>query len=451
MKKKVDLVSGNILKTLVTLSLPILGTAFIQMAYSLVDMIWIGRAGSAAVAAVGTAGFFSWFGNSLVTISKTGAEVGVSQAIGKNNSKERNEYVYSSLFLCITMAIIYGILLIVFRDGLIGFFNLGDETIIRMSKEYLIVIALGMICAFINPQLTGIFTASGNSKTPFIVNTIGLVMNIVLDPILIFGMFNIKPLGVVGAALATVFSQLIVSLIFIYTFIKHGYNISFNNRKYINRKIIKRVCKYGGPTAIQNCLFTFFSMLIGRVVAMAGPVSIAVQKVGSQIESISWMTAGGFSSALTAFVGQNYGAKRNDRVLKGYVSTLFISCLVGVFATVLLVFAGEQLFRLFINESEAIIQGADYLRILGYSQLFMCLEITTAGAFYGIGKTMTPSLISIIFTGLRVPVAIILFKPELLGINGVWWSISGSSIIKGIILVILFYFMFIKKINKSIA
>ncbi|MDU3722496.1 MAG: MATE family efflux transporter [Clostridium celatum] len=451
MKKKVDLVSGNILKTLVTLSLPILGTAFIQMAYSLVDMIWIGRAGSAAVAAVGTAGFFSWFGNSLVTISKTGAEVGVSQAIGKNNSKERNEYVYSSLFLCITMAIIYGILLIVFRDGLIGFFNLGDETIIRMSKEYLIVIALGMICAFINPQLTGIFTASGNSKTPFIVNTIGLVMNIVLDPILIFGMFNIKPLGVVGAALATVFSQLIVSLIFIYTFIKHGYNISFNNRKYINRKIIKRVCKYGGPTAIQNCLFTFFSMLIGRVVAMAGPVSIAVQKVGSQIESISWMTAGGFSSALTAFVGQNYGAKRNDRVLKGYVSTLFISCLVGVFATVLLVFAGEQLFRLFINESEAIIQGADYLRILGYSQLFMCLEITTAGAFYGIGKTMTPSLISIIFTGLRVPVAIILFKPELLGINGVWWSISGSSIIKGIILVIFFYFMFIKKINKSIA
>ena len=451
MKKKVDLVSGNILKTLVTLSLPILGTAFIQMAYSLVDMIWIGRAGSAAVAAVGTAGFFSWFGNSLVTISKTGAEVGVSQAIGKNNSKERNEYVYSSLFLCITMAIIYGILLIVFRDGLIGFFNLGDETIIRMSKEYLIVIALGMICAFINPQLTGIFTASGNSKTPFIVNTIGLVMNIVLDPILIFGMFNIKPLGVVGAALATVFSQLIVSLIFIYTFIKHGYNISFNNRKYINRKIIKRVCKYGGPTAIQNCLFTFFSMLIGRVVAMAGPVSIAVQKVGSQIESISWMTAGGFSSALTAFVGQNYGAKRNDRVLKGYVSTLFISCLVGVFATVLLVFAGEQLFRLFINESEAIIQGADYLRILGYSQLFMCLEITTAGAFYGIGETMTPSLISIIFTGLRVPVAIILFKPELLGINGVWWSISGSSIIKGIILVILFYFMFIKKINKSIA
>ena len=76
MKKRVDLVSGNIIGTLITLSLPILGTSFIQMAYNLVDMIWIGKAGSAAVAAIGTAGFFSWFGNSLVLITKTGAEVG---------------------------------------------------------------------------------------------------------------------------------------------------------------------------------------------------------------------------------------------------------------------------------------------------------------------------------------------------------------------------------------
>lgn len=434
MKKKVDLVSGNILKTLVTLSLPILGTAFIQMAYSLVDMIWIGRAGSAAVAAVGTAGFFSWFGNSLVTISKTGAEVGVSQAIGKNNSKERNEYVYSSLFLCITMAIIYGILLIVFRDGLIGFFNLGDETIIRMSKEYLIVIALGMICAFINPQLTGIFTASGNSKTPFIVNTIGLVMNIVLDPILIFGMFNIKPLGVVGAALATVFSQLIVSLIFIYTFIKHGYNISFNNRKYINRKIIKRVCKYGGPTAIQNCLFTFFSMLIGRVVAMAGPVSIAVQKVGSQIESISWNSCDGFASALSSFVGQNYGAKKIDRINKSTKYALIGVSIWGVITTAILVFLGEPIFRTFINEPDAIIKGTDYLKILGYSQLFMCFEITVSGIFKGLGRTYIPSIIIAVLTGMRIPMAILLCRLDVLGLNGIWWSITISSIVKGILL-----------------
>ena len=449
MKKKVDLVSGSIVKTLLTLSLPILGTSFIQMAYSLVDMIWIGKAGSAAVAAVGTAGFFAWFGNSMVMITKTGAEVGVSQSIGKNNEKERKCYVYSSIFLCILMSIIYGIILIAFKDKLIGFFNLGDPVIIKMSIDYLIVISLGMICAFLNPQFTGIFTASGNSKTPVVVNTVGLIMNIILDPILIFGIGGIKPLGVVGAALATVLSQMLVTIIFIYTFIKNGYNFSFNNKRFVKLKYLKSICVLGGPTAIQNCLFTFFSMLIGRIVASAGPVAIAVQKVGSQIESISWMTAGGFASALTAFVGQNYGAKRNDRVIKGYVSTIIISCILGVFTTLLLVFAGGPIFSIFIDEKEAILQGIDYLRILGYSQLFMCIEITTSGAFYGVGKTITPSIVGIIFTGLRVPIAMLLFRPEILGINGVWWSISGSSIVKGILLFVLFFFMVIKPLKKQ--
>lgn len=451
MKKRVDLVSGNIIGTLITLSLPILGTSFIQMAYNLVDMIWIGKAGSAAVAAIGTAGFFSWFGNSLVLITKTGAEVGVSQSIGKNDECERNSYIYSSITLALIMAIVYTVILILFKKELIGFFNLGDVEIIKMSLDYLIIIALGMICAFLNPQFTGIFTASGNSKTPFIVNTIGLIVNIVLDPILIFGIGKVSPLGVKGAALATVLSQLLVTIIFIYVFIKNGYNFNLYNNKFINLKYIKNICKYGGPTAIQNCLFTFFAMLIGRIVAVAGPVAIAVQKVGSQIESISWMTAGGFASALTAFVGQNYGAKRMDRVLKGYKSTLLISCILGLFTTIVLIVFGEKLFSIFINETEAIKQGADYLRILGYSQLFMCIEITTNGAFYGMGKTITPSIIGIIFTGLRVPLAMLLFNIELLGINGIWWSISSSSIIKGILLITLFTIMVVRPLRKEIV
>ncbi|MBM6839243.1 MATE family efflux transporter, partial [Clostridium saudiense] len=107
MKKKVDLVSGNIFKALFALSLPILGTSFIQMAYSMVDMIWIGRVGSAAVAAIGTAGFFAWFGSSLVLVTRTGAEVGVSQAIGKKDNNLREKYVYNSLTMAIVIAIIY--------------------------------------------------------------------------------------------------------------------------------------------------------------------------------------------------------------------------------------------------------------------------------------------------------------------------------------------------------
>ena len=123
----------------------------------------------------------------------------------------------------------------------------------------------------------------------------------------------------------------------------------------------------------------------------------------------------------------------------------------GSITTVVLVFFGEIIFRAFINEQDAIIKGIDYLRILGYSQLFMCIEITTNGAFYGMGKTITPSIIGIIFTGLRVPLAMFLFNIELLGINGIWWSISSSSIIKGILLITLFTIMVVRPLRKEIA
>ncbi|MCF0148319.1 MAG: MATE family efflux transporter [Clostridium sp.] len=450
MKRSVDLVSGNISSTLIKLSLPILGTSFIQMAYNMIDMIWVGRIGSNAVAAIGTAGFFTWFGSSLVLISKIGAQIGVSQSIGKKDFNERNKTIYNSLLITVLVALIYTVFLIVFRKGLVGFFKLGDTEINNMAIGYLVVVSIGMIFSFLNPLFTSIFNAAGSSKIPFLINTIGLIVNIVFDPILIFGLLGFPALGVVGAALATVGAQAIVTFIFIIAFIKNGYSLELKNVKYIDKETILKICKLGIPTAVQSCSFAFFAMIIGRLIAAWGPVAIAVQKVGSQIEAISWMTAEGFGAALTAFVGQNYGADKWDRILKGYKVTMILSSVIGIFATILLIFAGESIFSIFIPEAEAIKAGGIYLKILGISQLFMCIEITTAGAFNGLGNTVTPSLVSIIFTGLRIPIAIFLSGFAALELNGVWWSISGTSIIKGMLLLSLFIFMIIIPNRKKV-
>ncbi|MBQ6819746.1 MAG: MATE family efflux transporter [Clostridium sp.] len=443
MKKTVDLVSGNIFSTLVKLSLPILGTSFIQMAYNLIDMMWVGRIGSNAVAAVGTVGFFTWFGSALVYISKIGGQIGISQAIGKKDNIEKNKFIYNSLLINILIALVYTVILLVFKERLIGFFKLGDSEIINMSLKYLVIVSVGMIFSFLNPLFTGVFNASGSSKLPFVINTIGLVINIILDPVLIFGLCGFPALGVVGGALATVGAQAIVTIIFVVIFIKSGYTLGMENKKYLDKKISYKICRLGIPSALQNCCFSIFAMVIGRVVANWGPVAIAVQKVGSQIEAISWMTAEGFAVALTSFIGQNYGAKRWDRIIKGYKTTMAMATSIGIFATLLLVFAGEGLFSIFIPEADAIREGSIYLTILGFSQLFMCIEITTAGAFNGLGDTVTPSWVSIILTGCRIPIAIYLSSIASLGIKGVWWSISGTSIIKGILLVILFIFIII--------
>ncbi|SHJ86668.1 MATE family efflux transporter [Paramaledivibacter caminithermalis] len=439
MTQEKSLISGNIFNELIKLAIPIMGTSFLQMAYSMTDMIWIGRVGSRAVAAVGTAGFFPWLAIAFIRISQIGAEVGVAQSIGKDDIKGAKGFARSALQLDFIIALLYGIFLILFRKPLIGFFKIEDAYVVNRAIDYLSIIGLGTVFSFANPVFTSVFNGAGKSKPPFLINSVGLIANMILDPLLIFGIGPLPGLGVRGAAIATITAQLIVTIIFL-LYVKKD-TLFLSEVKFYNLPelmYIKKIVKLGFPATLQSGMFTIFAMIIARIIANWGPIPIAVQKVGSQIESISWMTAHGFATALSAFVGQNYGAGKIKRVYRGYFTALGIMSIIGVCTSLLLILFAKPIFTIFIPEDKAIVQGVIYLRILGVSQFFMCIEITTTGAFNGLGKTLPPSLISIIFTGLRIPAALMLSKPEILGLNGVWWSISLSSVIKGIILVIWF-------------
>jgi len=431
---KNNLTEGKILPVLIKLALPIMGTSFVQMAYNMTDMIYIGRLGSSAVAGVGTAGFFTWFAMAFILISRIGAEIGISQSIGKGDTKLAKKYANNTIILNIILGLIYGAFLIIFRKQLVGFFSLENKNVIDMAIDYLVIVSAGINFYFINPVFTGIYNGTGDSRTPFRFNVVGLVTNMILDPMLIFGVGPIPALGIKGAAIATVFAQVVVTTLFIMSAKKFRLLRSFSFKN-LDAENMKSIFKYGLPVAMENGLFTIFAMLIARIIADWGEVPIAVQKVGSQIESISWMTAGGFQTAISAFVGQNYGAKKWNRIVKGYKIGILTVSIIGIFATFLLIFGAAPIFSFFIPEESTLPYGIAYLKILGVSQLFMCIEIATAGAFNGVGKTLPPSLISIVFTGLRIPMALILSSPNLLGLNGVWWSISISSVIKGILLI----------------
>ncbi|NLM10262.1 MAG: MATE family efflux transporter [Clostridiaceae bacterium] len=444
MGKTYNLTDGNITKTLFRLALPIMGTSFAEMAYSLIDMIWVGKIGTEAVAAVGTVGFFTWLANAFILIPKIGAGVGVAQSAGQKDMEEAKKYIKHSLQMAVCLALIYGFIMIVFRKGLIGFFNLGEARIIKSAIDYLVIVSCGFIFYFINPVFTAVFNGYGDSQTPFIINTIGLIANVILDPLLILGIGPFPRLEVIGAALATVISQGIATLIFI---IKARKTIVIFSGIHLFKKPdlthVKMIANMGLPTALQSGLFSTIGMVLARIIAQWGATPIAVQKIGSQIEAISWMTAGGFQSAMSAFVGQNYGAKKWERVKKGYFTGMTIVSVIGIFATALLFFGARLLFSVFIKEEEAIRLGIQYLKILGFSQLFMCIEITTAGAFYGIGKTIPPSITGIILNVLRIPGALILSSTSL-GLDGIWWAISVSSIFKGIVLTV-WYIIVLKK------
>ena len=197
----------------------------------------------------------------------------------------------------------------------------------------------------------------------------------------------------------------------------------------------------------MNIIFPIIGMIIARLVADWGDAAVAVQKVGSQIESISWMTADGFAAAVNSFIAQNCGAGNLRRARKGFGAAFLLMTIWGIFCTALLVFCAAPIFRFFIPEADVLPMGVDYLVILGYSELFMCWEILVGGAYAGFGNTLPSSVVSIVVTGLRIPAAMAL-SATALGLNGVWWSLSISSILKGVILTGIFL-VFLARLPKK--
>lgn len=446
MKGTKNLTEGPTLRQLFALAMPIMATSFIQMAYSLTDMAWVGRLGSEAIAAVGSVGLLTWMSSSLALLNKVGAEVSVGQAIGMKDESATRGFSTHNLTLSLLISACWASLLFAFASPIIGIYEL-ETHIANNAISYLRIVSTALPFVFMSATCTGIFNASGRSKIPFTINAIGLIANMILDPLFIF----VFHWGTNGAALATWIAQAGVFLLFIYQL--KGKRILWDNFRFFGRlrkDYTLRILKIGLPVATLNSLFAFVNMFLGRTAStVGGHLGLMAMTTSGQIEAITWNTSQGFSTALSAFVAQNYAARKISRVMEALKSTLFMTFFFGIFCSCLFIFEGNEIFSIFVPEKEAYKTGGLALRIDGYSQLFMMLEITIQGVFYGMGRTIPPAVISITCNYLRIPLAL-LFVSLGWGLAGIWWSISLTSILKGIIIFVWFIAIKKKTLDKLI-
>ena len=200
----------------------------------------------------------------------------------------------------------------------------------------------------------------------------------------------------------------------------------------------KNIFRLGFPVAAMNVFFSFVNMNLVRIASIhGGHLGVTSQTTGGQIEGITWNTTQGFATALGSFVAQNFSANRMDRAKKALTYTLKIMLSLGVVVTAAFMLYGKNIFSVFIPEREAYLAGGDYLFILGISQIFMMLELTMQGMFNGIGRTNPPAIISISFNATRIPLA--MFLASHMGVTGVWWAITITTIFKGIILTLWYH------------
>ena len=429
-----NLTKGPILKTLTKLAIPIMASSFLGTLYNITDMAWIGLLGSKAIAGVGVGGMFTWLSQGLAAMARMGGQVQVAQCIGRGERDRAHGFAQAAVQLATLMGMAYAVISLLFTRQMVAFFQLTDPEAQTAALSYT-KIACGLIVfSFLTLTMTGLYTAQGDSKTPFLANLIGLVTNMILDPVLILGPGPFPKLGVVGAAIATVTAQAIVmTMMILGVIIQKKENVLKGIRltAKIPKEYLGGLCRIGIPTAIQGMAYCAISMVLTRMVSAYGAEAVATQRVGGQIESISWNTADGFAAALNAFIAQNYGAGKMDRVRKGYRASLWTVGIWGLLISLVFICFPQAIADIFFHEPKAVATAVGYLVIIGFSEAFMCVELTTVGALSGLGRTRLCSIISITFTSARIPLAIIL--GGLIGLSGIWWALSVTSIIKGII------------------
>lgn len=436
--KKIDLTKGNVLKVLATLSLPIIGSSVLQFTYNLVDMLWVGGLGSNAVASIGSASFFIGLGYSINALVVIGTGIKVSHAVGKKDEDEIKAYINSGLILNTVIGLIYAFALIFIGKNLIGILDLNNIIVEKNAYIYLLLSAPMMFLSFFNILYIRIFNSFGNNKVALKISAIGIIINIILDPLFIY----VFKLGVAGAAFTTLLANLFMFIMF---HINSNKMFKINLKNGIDFEKIKEIATLGLPMSFQRVLFTLVNIALARIISKFGSDAIAAQKIGLQIESVVYMVVGGLNGAIASFVGQNFGAKKYKRINEGYNTALAIGSIYATIVMVIFILKPEILAKIFIREESTIAIASNYIRIIGFSQIFSTIEMISNGVFTGLGLPKISATVSILFTLIRIPLALILIN--YLGVNGIWWSISISSICKGLSV----YLIYKLKIGKEYA
>ena len=443
---KYSLVDGSIGGKLFFVALPLIGTQIIQMAYNLTDMFWLGRLGSDSVAASGTVGLFLWLSMAFMLFGRMGAEIGVSQNLGRGDRERALSFVRTSIIVSIALGVIIALVYRYGRSALVGLFNIQEPNVEQDAKDYLAIISIGVPFSFLASAISGIFSGAGNTRISLIINGIGLALNMLLDPILIFN----ADMGIQGAAVATVIAQATaacLSLLALFRYKSRPFEI-IGLLKRIDTQVLKQIFVWVTPVSVESFLFTFLSMIIAALITTYGAGAMAASRVSTQIESLNWLIAGGFGSALTTFTGQNYGAGKWERIHRGFKISSWLMVCWGVLLTLFFYFGGRAIFGLFIPNDPAVVDiGVQYLRTMALIQIPSCLEGVAAGIFRGQGKTVPPSVSSVTVNALRVVLAFLLSRYTSLGLAGIWIAIAAGAGTRGAC-VYIWYLFYNKKIKK---
>jgi putative MATE family efflux protein len=426
----------------VTLSLawPVFISRLLHTVFHLANIAWVGRIGADQIAAVTTSIFVLWTVQSLAGMVSIGATSIMARHFGAGDRLEAARTAGQALFAGVILGVLVSL------AGVLGAGELfrritDDPNVIREGTLYLRTTTGFSLSIFLLFLGEAMFRASGNTRTPMTVLLVSLGLNLALDPFLILGWGPFPRMGVAGAAIATVSTQALGVLIYAVLLLRK--RMPFTVREMFSGfkprpAQIRKLLSIGAPITAIGILFSIVYIGLSRLAAGYGTGILAALGIVNRIEGLSFLTAEGFGVAATTMAGQNLGAglvERADRLIR--TARRWSVGLTGLYGLIYFLFPAFIL-GLFTRDPEVIRRGSLFLMIVATAQPFMGIEIALEGGLAGAGDTRPAMFIAVPLSLIRIPVAIWLAGPLGLGAVSIWWTITVTAIVRGVLLEIWF-------------
>nr|WP_314458878.1 MATE family efflux transporter [uncultured Clostridium sp.] len=387
-----QITEGVIWKQLLLFFFPILFGTFFQQLYNTADAVIVGRfVGKEALAAVGgpTGTIINLFIGFFIGLS-SGAGVSISQFFGAGQKKQLSQAVHTAMAfsaVCGFFIMIAGIALAPFALEAMG----TPADILPYGVLYMRIYFLGVIPNLIYNMGAGILRAIGDSRRPLYFLIASCFTNIILD--IIFVVF--WNMGVMGAAVATIISQLLSAVLVLIVLMRtrQPYRLMLSSLT-IHKDMLIRIIRIGFPAGLQSVMYTSSNIIIQASVNTLGTDTVAAWTAYGKIDTLFWMMISAFGISITTFVGQNYGAKKSDRVYKGIRVCLFMSFVSAIVLSFLLYTFGSLVFLLFTTDEAVIAKGTQILRYLVPTFFTYVLVEIYSGSLRGTGDCWIPMILT---------------------------------------------------------
>ena len=426
-----------ILPLLITMGLPAMLSMFIQSMYNIIDSMFVAQISEDALTAVSLA--FPIQNVILAVAVGTGVGVNsmIARKLGEGNKEEANKVVSHGVLLAILSALVFVVFAFV---GAKPFFKAytSSPVIFEYGVSYTMIICFFSFGTIIHICIEKVLQATGNMVLPMIFQIVGCVMNIILDPIFIFGLGPIPSMGIQGAATATILGQITSMLLAVglMVFKTHDVELSFKHFKF-DLRIVKNIYTVGVPSILVTSVGSVLVMALNAILLPLDALAVPLLGIYLKLQSFVTMPVSGLTQGAMPIFGFNYGAKNKKRFKETLKYSLIIASLILFIGTVIFQLFSKQLLLLFNASENMLSLGQSALRILSLSFVFSAVGLVYATLFQAIGKGNYSLIISLLRQLiLIVPLSFIFSK--IWGLDAVWLTFIFAEVVSAIISVILY-------------